>query len=319
MRGVVAKVSSLLCPLLLHFLTLAGPRRVVLVGGNEVLKRQIEIALAAWNLEVMAVSQAPLVPQMPRAALQAHDIAAQYGAGGVVWIGELAHEYSLWFYDAQSDQVVTRPLGGGESEDPATAAGLALTVKTLLRSSTVAPPEERIGARRGPGVLRIEAAGGGQLATGVGDGFDLRLDAAVAFWPGRFGVAARVRTGPGTSVDGQSFAGRFGDTSFGAAVRTRLVLSPALTLEPGVGGSLHRTTLDGAIMSGPAVHENFIDASLDAALALDVAIGERVRLGPMAGLSAFLNKQRYLVNGAPVADLGQLQIELSLRLSLAVD
>ena len=268
----------------------------------------------------MAISETPLVPQMPRAALRARDIAQQQGASGVVWIGELAHEYSLWFYDAETDQVVTRPLGGGETEDPATAAGLALTVKTLLRSSTVAPPEERIGARRGPGALRIEAAGGGQLATGVGDGFDLRLDAAVAFWPGRFGIAANVRTGPGTTVDGQTFAGRFGDTSFGAAVRTRFSLSPALMLEPGLGASLHRTTLDGALgMTGASVHESFIDPSIDAALALDVAVGERIRLGPFVGVSAFLNKQRYLVFGQSVADLGQLQVELSLRLSLAVD
>jgi hypothetical protein len=298
-----------------------APRRVILVGGNPLLQRQIEIALQAWNLEIMAVAEAPLVPQMPRAALQARDIAAQHGASGVVWIGELAHEYSLWFYDAQSDQVVTRPLGGGEPEDAATAAGLALTVKTLLRASTVAPPEERIGAApRGPGALRIEAAGGGQLATGVGEGFDLRLDAALAWWPGRLGVAARVRTGPGTTVDATRFSGRFGDTSFGAALRTHFALTPALVLEPGVGMSLHRTTLDGALpMTGASVHESFIDPSFDAALALDFSIGERVRLGPVAGVCAFLNKQRYLVGGAAVADLGQVQLELSLRLSLAVD
>src|SRR5262249_45412913 len=155
-------------------------------------------------------------------------------------------------------------LGGGEPQDAATAAGLALTVKTLLRSSLVAPPAERIGAAaaapaRGPGALRIEAAGGGQLATGVGDGFDLRLDAAFAWWPGRFGIAARVRTGPGTSVDTSAFAGHFGDTSFGAAVRARIDLSSRLVLEPALGASLHQTSLDGALaMWGPPVHETFV-------------------------------------------------------------
>src|SRR5262249_36193752 len=125
-RGVLVKVSGCLCSLLLHLMMTAAPRRVVLINGNTLLRRQIEIALAAWNLDIMAVEQAPLVPQMPRAALRARDIAAQHGASGVVWIGELSHEYSLWFYDAATDQVVTRPLGGGEPEDSATAAGLAL-------------------------------------------------------------------------------------------------------------------------------------------------------------------------------------------------
>jgi hypothetical protein len=294
---------------------------VVLINGNPLLRHQIEIALAAWNLEVMPVESAPLVPQMPRAALRAKEIAAEHGASGVVWIGELAHEYSLWFYDAATDQVVTRPLGGGEPGDAATAAGLALSVKTLLRASTVAPPEERIGAAaRGPGALRIEAAGGAELATGVGDGFDLQLDAAVAWWPGRFGLAALVRTGPGASIDGAMFAGRFGDTSFGAQGRLHLGLSRNFTLEAQLGGSLHRTTLDGALASsGAAVHESFVDPSVDTGLALDYAIGERIRLGPVASVSWFLLKQRYLVFGAPLADLGPVQLELALRLSLAVD
>src|SRR5262249_2411939 len=166
----------------------------------------------------------------------------------------------------------------------------------------------------GPGALRIETAGGGQLGTGIGDGFDLRLDAALAWWPGRFGLAASVRTGPGVSLDSTLFSGRFGDTSFGVAGRTHWNLSPALTLEAGLGGSLHRTALDGALtMTGSAVHESFIDPSLDATLALDIAIGERIRLGPLAGVSWFLNKQRYLVFGAQLAELDPVQVQLALR------
>ena len=318
---MLAKVSGWLSPLLLHLLLVAQPRRVVLINSNPILRHQIEIALAAWNLEVMPVESPPLIPQMPRAALRAREIAAEHGASGVVWIGELAHEYSLWFYDAATDQVVTRPLGGGEPGDAATAAGLALSVKTLLRASTVAPPEERIGASaRGPGSLRIEAAGGTELATGVGDGFDLRLDAALAWWPGRFGLAVSVRTGPGASIDNAMFSGSFGDTSFGAGARTRWQLSRDFMLEAQLGGSLHRTTLDGALAAnGAAVRESFVDPSIDTGLALDYAIGERIRLGPVAGVSWFLLKQRYLVFGTPLADLGPVQLELALRLSLAVD
>src|SRR5262249_37161994 len=113
-RRVRVKVSGWLCPLVLHLMMVGQPRRVVLINGNALLRHQIDVALAAWNLEVMPVESPPLIPQMPRAALRAREIAAEHGASGVVWIGELAHEYSLWFYDAATDQVVTRPLGGGE-------------------------------------------------------------------------------------------------------------------------------------------------------------------------------------------------------------
>ncbi len=129
----------------------APPAHAVLViGGGAQFRDAMKIALSPWQLRVVPVDSAPPRPVMPRAADEARALAQQYGATGLVWVAMEQSEPSLWVYDAATDQVVTRKTSTAPPFDAPTAAAAALTVKTLLRASTVAPVEERLGAPAGP-------------------------------------------------------------------------------------------------------------------------------------------------------------------------
>ncbi len=119
---------------------------VLVIGGGAQFRDAMKVALSPWQLRVVPLDSAPPRPVMPRAADEARALAQQYGATGLVWVAMEQSEPSLWVYDAATDQVVTRKTSTTPPFDAPTAAAAALTVKTLLRASTVAPVEERIGA-----------------------------------------------------------------------------------------------------------------------------------------------------------------------------
>src|SRR6185437_6759100 len=125
---------------------LASPRDVVLIGGGPAFQNAVSVALGAWSLHVVTTDAAAPPVDVTRAAKEARVIVDRYGAAGVVWIASRDHEHALLVYDAETDQLVSRVLSRAPPFDAPTAAAAALSVKTLLRSSTVAPLAERIGA-----------------------------------------------------------------------------------------------------------------------------------------------------------------------------
>jgi hypothetical protein len=138
----------------------APPAHAVLViGGGAQFRDAMKVALSPWQLRVVPLDSAPPRPVMPHAADEARALAQQYGATGLVWVAMEQSEPSLWVYDAATDQVVTRKTSTTPPFDAPTAAAAALTVKTLLRASTVAPVEERIGAPAASGAPGEPAAG----------------------------------------------------------------------------------------------------------------------------------------------------------------
>jgi hypothetical protein len=131
---------------LLSGLARAAHRKVALVNANDVLERQVRIALSPWDLDVERLEWAAFSAGMPSAAREARRVAEARKVDAVVWISDAprtadspASEHALWIYDAAEDQIVSRPLPQGVPQDAASAASVALTLKTLMRSSTVAP------------------------------------------------------------------------------------------------------------------------------------------------------------------------------------
>jgi hypothetical protein len=124
----------------------ADAHSVLLIGGGPQFRDAMKVALSPWQLRVTPLDSPAPRPVMPRAADEARALAAQFGATGLVWVAMEQNEPSLWVYDASTDQVVTRKIATTPPFDAPTAAAAALTVKTLLRASTVAPAEERLGA-----------------------------------------------------------------------------------------------------------------------------------------------------------------------------
>src|SRR5262249_32563684 len=150
------------------------------------------------------------------AASQAQKIASAQKVDALVWVTGAGSDAGLWVFDLDTQQLIARRIERVQPLDAATAAALALSVKTLLRASTVAPPPERIGAAalsRPREQLRLEALVGAQAQLGVPKSVELRLGAAVAYYPRalreRFGVALQVLAGPGVSIDRATFSGRF--------------------------------------------------------------------------------------------------------------
>lgn len=124
----------------------AGETRVAFVDPTPGVLDAVTVALSPWGLRVVSISTAPPPTELAPATVMARDVARDHDASAVVWIalaprGEGA---SLWLYDSQTEQMMIRPLSKGPPFDDASAAALALTVKTLLRSTTVAPVQERV-------------------------------------------------------------------------------------------------------------------------------------------------------------------------------
>lgn len=303
----------------------AERRRVALLVDDPVLEHAVVVALEPWNLEVVPVRQGRPTPTVPAAASEAQRIADAQHAGAVVWTTGEGADCGLWVFDVETQQLVARKVELGVL-DPAAAAAVALSAKTLLRASTVAPPAERVGAAaisRPREQLRLEAIAGGQAQFGTPQSFELRLGAAIAWYPRQLrhwlGLSAGVLAGPGVSVDRPGFSGQLTDITVGLAARAKVEFARRWDFEPSLGVSLHITSLDGGIPPlGIRAHVDKLDPALDVGATLDVSLGQSVRLGLIVSVAYLFTYQRYLVNGSPVVELFPVELSTALRFTAGV-
>ena len=299
----------------------AERRKVALVNANGVLEQQVRIALSAWDLEVQHVDWTSLSSGMPGAAIEARQVAAANKVDAVVWISETGNDHALWVYDARVGHIVTRPLPMAPPTDAPNAASVALTLKTLMRSTTAAPPSERLGAPEravGPiGVFRAEADGGARSLNKDFSKSDLRVAINALWFPQLFedyaGLALGFSAGPGVAVrsDDGAFSGRFLDLALSPALRFRLPLGELFTLEPQSGVTIHFTSLDGGEQNARRTRT---DPSLDGSLLFSFALTRAVDLGARAGIGYLFKYQHYAAGSATVLDLSPIQLSGSLVL-----
>jgi hypothetical protein len=303
----------------------AERRTVALVNGNDVVERQVRIALSTWDLDVRHVDWTSLSSGMPGAANEARQVAQAQKVDLVVWISETGQSHALWVFDANAGHIVTRPLSMAPPTDAANAASLALTLKTLMRSTTAAPADERIGEKPAGtpsiGVFRAEAYGGVRKLVSTGAGVDLRVGVSGLWFPqflGEYlGLALGFSAGPGVGVSNKDFAGRYLDLGVGPALRGRIPLGERFTIEPEAGPSLHLTSLDGATTAPTGnvpVKSTQRDAALDGSILFSFALSRDVGIGLRGGVSYLLRFQNYTVNGSTVLELAPLQLDASLVL-----
>jgi hypothetical protein len=331
--------------------------RVLVIGGGTTFRDAVSTALNPWNLQVLPVEMPPPRGVMPRAADEARALGQRFNATGVVWVSSEDREYALWIYDAKTEQLVSRAISNAPPFDAPTAAAFALSVKTLLRASTVAPIEERIGAGAAPHpspsapptsspppptpegephqppppppdkieapaslepppFLRGEISGG---ARAVASNVDARFGVGASVWPGaerRIGVGAEVLFGPGLSVTGDRFSGRFSEIGVAPNVRYRISLARRVELVPRLGMTVHATQIQGVVIATTQpTDQSRVDASADLGLGLDFVATRSLRVGLDLGASAMLRYQRYLVAGSSVFELQPIQGSVGLRLS----
>lgn len=121
----------------------ADRARVALVGGGGELGHAIEVALTPWGVALVRVP-ADLSGSDAATVERARSLARTAHLDAVVWLAGSAGTPTLaCVYEADADRLLVRALGASPPFDETTAAAAALTVKAMLRSSTIAPPGER--------------------------------------------------------------------------------------------------------------------------------------------------------------------------------
>jgi hypothetical protein len=248
MRAVVATVLIVTAALTAPARSDPDPadRRVVIADPDRELQHAVASTLEPWHIAVVAALDQPA--DAAGARRQAREASARF----VVW----RERTRLFVYDDQSTELDVRAVDAG-TLDPVAAAGVALTIKTMMRlpppppdAPADAPPPPTPGpATAAPDEhreLRVQAAIGVRDASGVGADARVVVDAKVRPWARhgwRFGIGAEA--GPGATIDRAGFKGTWTDwelvaeTSWSYAARR-------WALEPWVALGLERSSLDGS-------------------------------------------------------------------------
>jgi hypothetical protein len=232
----------------------APGERVLLADPDPELLHAVESSLAPWKLAVVVDRTAP------KDERTAHERAETTKARFVVW----RERDQLVVFDRDRDAIERRPARAG-AFDPVTAAGAALTVKTMMRLPPP-PPEEKATpaieptapagviaqpapAQRGGVEIRAEAGLAGRAS---GDGLGGRFVFAAMLRPTRttglrFGLRGDIGTA-GHDIDQSGFKGTWSDWSVLGAISFTHAWGN-WELEPWIAAGLTRGSLDGTEMS----------------------------------------------------------------------
>jgi hypothetical protein len=302
-------------------------RRLGLVGVDPTLDQSASLALSAWNVDIVPLAASPPSADVGAASRAADALARENRVDAVAWLVDAPDARTLLLYDARTGQVVSREVATGPLDD-ATAAAIALSLKTLLRASTVAPVEERIGAEppppHGPGQFRLEGDATVRLRASNGAVLDPRVGLAFAWWPRPFnrvlGLALRIEEGTGLPVQNPEMRGRLTDHAASLVVRARFPVTGAFTIEPYLGGALHLTLLDGATVDGePITDLTRVDPTLEAGATFSIALGRSFEAGLRGGVSIWQATQEYDVDGQSALTLSPVQASVGLVIGAALN
>jgi hypothetical protein len=288
-------------------------RKIVVLQADQELFRAIVLALSPWEVEATQ-SEAALPPaSQPEAVQIASQLARELAVEAVVWVSSAERGSLLWVYDARAGDITTRVMAETPPFDSAAAAAVALSVKTVLRSSVVAPPSERFGAPPAkalpapppPPAERVFALELGAGGTWVAEGQSmLRFELASVAWilaARRLGVALEASTGPSLPIDDASFRGRYREIVAGAKARFRVIDDADVSVAVALGGALHFTMLEGArVESSLERSVSRLNASLDFETSLSHRSSRATYLGASLGAAYSPTYRRYLVEGEAV-------------------
>lgn len=292
----------------------ATPRRIVVLQPDTELHRALVLALTPWGVETLRDETPP--PSSPPDALKlAARLAERTRVEAVIWVSRTDEGALVWVFDAHAGDVTTRMLEQAPPFDSAAAAAVALSVKTLLRASLVAPPAERFGAQppasREDERLALEAGVRGELI--AREALELRGVLRGVLWLAlarRLGLSAEVSYGPRLEVQGNGFRGDYREIMAGGKARFRLRYS-TLTLGFSLGMSAHWTTLRGTLPSAAGERRvTRVNASIDGEQLVLVSVGRGVSFGVALGAAYFPAYRRYLVASEPIFSPWPLALNL---------
>jgi hypothetical protein len=304
--------------------------RVVLMTPEPAFERALRTALGPWAMRVSALSRETPGAVMPGSAARARLIAQAESADALIWISSNSEGRALWVYDVRSDTVSARPV-----PDPplsaASAAALALSVKTVLRAPLETPLDQPLAApppappstgapdvpseseaqqnsEPGPaprfqlalqGATRLGAAQ--PAATNLRYGLELRwapLASQAAWAPFWLGVGAEASMP--RSVRNQAFRGEYWELAPVVSLGVSAYANRWLVLGVNVAASIELASLSGSVLANgeDASHSRF-SPWLRLRPELGFSWG-RASLLLQPGAGVLLRRQRYFQGGDEV-------------------
>jgi hypothetical protein len=232
---------------------------------------------------------------------------------------------TVWLYDAATQQVTSRSQEQLPPFDAPAAAAVALSLKTLLRTSELAPQSERFGAAtapRGswPGRFRFEVGGGTRLF--AASALEPWLVVGAVVWtdplPGwGFSLGAAFTTG--ANVANESLSGIVREIALSPAIHRWIGLGRDSAIVPFAGASVRLTRFD-ATVAGASTSVSFarVNPSVDVGVAVPFRVAGPLDLGPYAAGSYLLRYQRYLVRGDAAFEAWPFSFEFGARATTTV-
>ena len=302
----------------------AAQRFVALVDADPELDHAVSLALSPWNVSAQVIHEASPGTDLPGAARRAAALAQRLHASVIVWVSPLDSGSLLWIYDTDRDEVSTRELAEAPPFSSPEAASVALSLKTLLRTTEVAPQKERFGATptaREPHSARLTLRALADVRSFSRSTTEVRAALGGVWWfqpePLRWGLALNFGIGPGVAVQRADFSGRFRQPSLSTAFAFQIFRHRSLASTLYAGASAHFSELSGYSVSVGASSTTLrIVPSLDAGADLDFNLRGGLVVGIGARALYLPRPERYLVRGETVFELWPIAAELGVRVGL---
>lgn len=319
--------------------------RLLLFSQDPALIHAVSSALGPWGVVVIPSDAVAPGSAMPLAALDARTIANREHVDGVAWISTSAGGNALWIYDVHADQTVMRSLAVAPPYDEVHAASVALSLKTLLRSTEVAPTIERLGSAPAssaptPAVLAPTAAAPpsvpaptrsasaprprrdrdpswvGQLGAGARFGAssnavaEPRFALLVGRWFSRLSLALGATFGPSTSAQTDRYALRLSDTTVGAMARYALIDVGRFRGGVGLRVDLNIVNVWGdAGAQRVAVSDTRVDVALGGGAFGLVRLARSLSVGASVDVNALTLRQQFYVANELAIDMHPVSVD----------
>jgi hypothetical protein len=314
----------------------ATQSRIAVLQPDEELLRAVSLALSAWGLQTLRSDASFPSSTLPEAVRMASHLAEQLDVEALVWVTRLEQGSLIWVFDAATGDMTMRRLPESSPFDSAAAAAVALSVKTALRSTAVAPPSERLVSRDGlraehleapePTPVRANRAATVELGA-VGhwlarDTLALELRLAGSLWfrkERKLGLTLGASWSPGLAIDVPAYRGRYRDFSAFGRACYRPIQASIVSTTIAFGGALHWTALDGTLVAdGSERGAQRVSASLDLEASIAASVAGPFYLGAVFGGSYLPAYPRYLIAGQPIFSPAQLTAYLGAFSGVAV-
>ena len=281
-------------------------RRLLLVNTPRELERATQIALGPWDVDVRTTSATSLGAKQPDAMEGAHRLAREQQADVVTWYSQTEDGRStIWIYDVQNENTYSRAYSSRVSEE--TAAAVALSIKTLLRASPIAPEHERITT-----IQTMHPAGRFRLGLDVGAraGFaevsvpeaTLRLDWSPRPLKDHLSVGVYGTLGLETEAQASDRTLRTHGWGTGLYAGARTQVGP-MVLAGRLGAGLFVTNLSEDLLGD---RFNRVIPVLEGSVSVGAALGTRFEIGLRGGLVVALRPQSYFVGTEEALRVGTM-------------